>query len=110
MEFSGDCWQADSSHGPVIKINGQKRQTYLVSVLDDASRIITHAQFFFNDNDVNFQIVLKKAISKYGLPKRLFVDNGGPYKNDQLSVIDVKGKMNEQKPLALDISQLSDNT
>lgn len=87
MEFAGDCWQADSSHGPVIKVNGQKRQTYLVSVLDDASRIITHAQFFFNDNAVNFQIVLKKAISKYGLPKRLFVDNGGPYKNDQLSLI-----------------------
>lgn len=87
MEFAGDCWQADTSHGPVIKVNGLKRQTYLVSVLDDASRIIPHAQFFFNDNAVNFQIVLKKAISKYGVPKKLFVDNGGPYKNDQLSLI-----------------------
>jgi len=87
MEFAGDCWQADSSHGPTIKVNAQKRQTYLVSVLDDASRIIVHSQFFFNDNAVNFQIVLKKAISKYGVPKRLLVDNGGPYKNDQLSLI-----------------------
>lgn len=87
MEFVGDCWQADSSHGPVIKFDGQKRHTYLVLTLDDASRIVPHAQFFFNDNAVNFQIVLKKAISKYGIPKRLFVDNGGPYKNDQLSII-----------------------
>lgn len=87
MEFACDCFQADSSHGPVIKVDGQKKQTYLISVLDDASRLITHAQFFFNDNAVNFQIVLKKAIFKYGVPKRLFVDNGGPYKNDQLSII-----------------------
>lgn len=87
MEYAGDCWQADSSHGPVIKANGQKRKTYLISILDDASRIIAHGEFFFNDNAVNFQIVLKKAISKYGLPKRLLVDNGGPYRNDQLSLI-----------------------
>lgn len=87
MEFAGDCWQADSSHGPVIKSNGQKRQTYLVSIIDDASRIIVHSQFFFNDNALNFQIVFKKAISKYGVPKKLFVDNGGPYRNDQLNLI-----------------------
>ena len=74
MEFANDCWQADSSHGVVIKVGGQKRQTYLISILDDASRLITHAEFYFNDNAVNFQIVLKKAISKYGVPKKLFVD------------------------------------
>lgn len=73
MEFAGDCWQADSSHGVVIKADGKKRQTYLISILDDASRLLTHAEFYFNDNAVNFQIVLKKAISKYGVPKRLFV-------------------------------------
>lgn len=87
MEFAGDCWQADSSNAPIIKIDGQKRRTYIISVLDDASRLIAHAELFLNDNAVNFQIVLKKAISKYGVPKRLFVDNGSPYKNDQLSLI-----------------------
>ena len=87
MEFANDCWQADSSHGVVIKVDGHKRQTYLISILDDASRLITHAEFYFNDNAVNFQIVLKKAISKYGVPKKLFVDNGGPYRNNQLSII-----------------------
>jgi putative transposase len=87
MEFSNDCWQGDSSHGPVIKVNGQKHKTYLISFIDDASRILAHGEFFFNDNAVNMQIVLKKAISKYGVPKRLYVDNGGPYKNDQLNLI-----------------------
>lgn len=87
MEFANDCWQSDTSHGPVIKVDGQKRQTYLITMLDDASRIIAHGEFFFNDNAVNMQVVLKKAISKYGVPKRLFVDNGTPYKNDQLRLI-----------------------
>lgn len=87
MEFACDCWQADTSVGPMIKVDGQKRRAYLVLVIDDASRLILHGEFFFNDNAVNFQVVLKKAISKYGLPKRLFVDNGGPYKNGQLSMI-----------------------
>ncbi len=87
MEFAGDCWQSDTSTGPVIKVNGQKRKTYLICVIDDASRLITHGEFFFNDNAVNMQIVFKKAVSKYGKPKRLFVDNGSAYKNDQLTLI-----------------------
>jgi hypothetical protein len=33
------------------------------------------------------QKVLKTAIKTYGKPKRLFVDNGGPYANKQLSMI-----------------------
>jgi transposase InsO family protein len=46
-----------------------------------------HAKFFFADNAVNFQHCLRKAITKYGVPKRLYVDNGSPYKNEQLRLI-----------------------
>jgi putative transposase len=87
MEFANECWQSDTSHGPKIIIDGRKRQTYLISIIDDASRLITHSQFYFNDNAVNMQMTLKKAISKYGVPKKLFVDNGSSYKNTQLSFI-----------------------
>jgi len=76
MEFANDCWQSDTSHGPVIKVNGQKKQTYLITFIDDASRLILHGEFFFNDNAVNMQTVFRKAISRYGVPKRIFVDNG----------------------------------
>ncbi|HBY21270.1 MAG TPA: integrase [Clostridiales bacterium] len=87
MEFANDCWQSDTTHGPVITIDGKNRQTYLITFLDDASRLILHGEFFFNDNAVNMQKVFKKAISKYGVPKKLFVDNGASYKNDQLGFI-----------------------
>jgi transposase InsO family protein len=87
MEFSNDCWQSDTSHGPVIHINGRKYQTYLIAFIDDASRMIVGSGFFLNDTAINMQIVLKRAVAKYGVPKRLFVDNGGPYKNSQLEMI-----------------------
>ena len=87
MEYANDCWQSDTSHGPVITVNGKKKQAYLITFIDDASRLILHGEFFFNDNAVNMQAVFKKAISKYGLPKRIFVDNGKTYKNDQLRLI-----------------------
>ena len=87
MEHANDCWQADTTGGPVIKIDKRKKATYLVSFIDDASRLITHAEFFYNDNGVNIQQAFKKAVYKYGVPKRLYVDNGSSYKNNQLSMI-----------------------
>ncbi len=87
MEHAGDCWQADTSHGPVITVEGKKMHTYLVQIIDDASRLIVGCQFFLNDNALNFQAVLKQAIKTYGIPKKIFVDNGTPYKNLQFQTI-----------------------
>lgn len=87
MEHAGDCWQADTSHGPVIAIDGKKVHTYLIQIIDDASRLIVGCEFFLNDNAINFQAVLKQAIKTYGIPKRIFVDNGTPYKNIQFETI-----------------------
>lgn len=87
MEHAGDCWQADTSHGPVITVDGKKVHTYLIQIIDDASRLIVGCQFFLNDNAINFQAVLKQAIKTYGIPKKIFVDNGTPYKNLQFQII-----------------------
>lgn len=87
MENVNDCWQADTSHLLRLNIDGKMEKTYLVAIIDDKSRLIVHAEIFFNDNATNFQIALKKAIKKYGVPKKVFVDNGGPFKNKQISLI-----------------------
>jgi len=87
MEFANDCWQCDTSHGPIINMNGKKFQTYLIMIIDDASRQIVGQQFFLNDNALNVQFVLKQAVTIYGVPKKIFVDNGVPYKNLQLQII-----------------------
>jgi len=87
MEFANDCWQADTCFLPSITVNGSKQKTYLISIIDDASRLPVHGEIFPADNAVNFQQCLRKAITKYGVPKRLYVDHGSPYKNEQLSLI-----------------------
>lgn len=87
MEHVNDCWQADTSSGPYIKIDGIKYKTYIIMFIDDKSRLIMGYDIFFNDNAINMQKVFKKAIKTYGIPKRLFVDNGGPYDNKQLALI-----------------------
>ena len=87
MEHANDCWQADTSHGPYLTINGKKTLTYLIAIIDDASRLIVGAKFYFNDNSINLQDIFKSSVKKYGVPKKLFVDNGKTYKNDQFNII-----------------------
>lgn len=87
MRYANDLWQIDTSHGPIISIDGKKYKTYLIAIIDDASRLIVGYGFYLADNAVNVQLTLKEAILKYGIPKRLYADNGAPYKNVQLSLI-----------------------
>ena len=87
MEFANDCWQSDASHGPVIKISGKKVQTYLFAFIDDCSRQLLHTQFYLNDNAVNMQDSFRAAIAKFGVPKKIFVDNGKSFDNLQLQLI-----------------------
>ena len=91
FDYANDCWQADTVDGPWLKADGMPaRQTYLISFIDDASRLHPHGEFFFNDNAVNVQKVMKKAILKAGMPRMLFDDNGGSYRNKQINWICAK--------------------
>ena len=87
FEHANDCWQADTTFGPTIIQGGKHRQTYLIVFIDDASRLIVHGEFFFEDNALNMQKAFQKAILKFGVPRRLFVDNGSSYRNSQLDWI-----------------------
>lgn len=86
-DYPNDSWQSDTSTGPYIKVDGKSKRVYLIMIIDDASRLIVGYDFFFEDNAINMQKVLKSAIKKYGIPKQLYVDNGSPYKNEQISLI-----------------------
>ena len=85
--YPGGMFQADTSYTCYINENGKSRRTYLIHIVDDHSRLIVGARFFYNDNAYNFQLVLKEAISRYGLCKKLYLDNGSTYANAQLTLI-----------------------
>lgn len=56
-------------------------------ILDDYSRMIVGGRLFYQENAYNFQKVLKDAVAAYGIPNKLYVDSGAPYKNRQLDMI-----------------------
>lgn len=83
----GKMWQADTCYLPHITEDGKCRRVYCIMIIDDHSRMLVGGELFYNDNAANFQKVLKDAISVYGIPDKLYVDNGAPYSNEQLSLI-----------------------
>lgn len=86
-EYPNDVWQGDTTYGPYITIDGKKYRTYLIHFIDDNSRLVVGYGFYLNDNAINVQKTLKKAIKTYGIPKQIYLDNGKSYKNCQLSLI-----------------------
>ena len=81
--------QADTLHALHVPDTGpkDKKKTYLICIIDDKSRLILSGRFFFADTALNFQKVFKSAVKSFGLAEKLYVDNGAPYRNDQLSAI-----------------------
>ena len=85
---ANELWQGDTLVGPFVENeNGLKQQAKLIAFIDDASRVITHAEFFFNDNTEALFKTLKSAFYKRGLPQQLYVDNGSNYASKELSLL-----------------------
>ena len=75
-------WLADTMHGPqVYGPRRKKRKSYLIALLDDASRAIMAAAFTLSDNVQALIPVLREGVLARGLPHRLLVDNGPNYRS-----------------------------
>ena len=79
-EYAGDIWYGDVMHGPRVPMDGKLRKAYLVSLMDDASRLIAHSAFCPGETALDIEGVLKQAVLKRGLPKKLVIDNGSAYR------------------------------
>lgn len=86
-EFAGDIWYGDVMHGPKVPVDGQLRKVYLVSLMDDASRLIAHSAFCTAETALDIEGVLKQAVLKRGLPKKLVIDNGPAYRAKTLQEV-----------------------
>jgi putative transposase len=84
---AGDIWQGDVLHGPSIQTSSGMRKTYLVSLMDDASRLIVHSAFCFGETALDIEGVLKQGVLKRGLPRKLIIDNGAAYRANSLQSI-----------------------
>ena len=87
---AGELWMSDVMHGPAVTVAGRQRKTYLLALLDDATRMIPYAAFALSENATTFLGVLEQGIRRRGLPKRLYVDNGAAFRSQHLGLVCAK--------------------
>jgi len=86
-EHIHSLWMVDFMHGPYVKKGRHKVKSYLCAIIDDYSRFIMGAQFFETESNYALEITLKDAISIFGIPNRLYSDNGKVFLSGHLSLI-----------------------
>ena len=84
-ELPNDLWQSDCMHGPAVIVEGKVRKSFLFAFLDDHSRLIPHGEFYLQENLKSLTDCLIKALSKRGLPRKIYLDNGPSYRSHQLA-------------------------
>jgi putative transposase len=87
-QSSNQIWQADMLFGPYVqRPGGGKMQVFLHAILDDASRLIPHAQFYPGQGLDACLDCLRQAIAARGVPIKLYIDNAKIYRSQQLARI-----------------------
>ena len=76
-----DLWMVDFACGPTIRpsLDDKAFTTQLCVIVDDHSRLITHAAYYLTGDTVTFLHCLKQAVLRRGLPHKLYTDQGKPF-------------------------------
>lgn len=90
--YAGNLWQTDIMYGPYLpQLNDRgkwvKKQTFLVAIIDDHSRLLCHGEFYFTQDILSYLGCLKTALCKRGIPEKLYCDNGKVFLSDQVKNI-----------------------
>lgn len=86
----GDLWQGDAMHGPSLPDPanpGKQRQVFLFAFLDDHTRLVPHAQFYWNAQLPRLEDCFKRAMLRYGRPLAIYVDRAKVHVSKQLDTI-----------------------
>lgn len=78
-DHANDLWQVDCSGGlylPDPHNKGQYKQTHFISAIDDATRVVTHAAFYFDEQVPSLFDCFRKALLKRGKVSQVYTDNG----------------------------------
>jgi putative transposase len=100
MKYANQLWQADTMFGPYVdtgvslgsgqhgsRQHGSRKQAKLIAFIDDASRVLCHGEFFFEENVDTLVQAIRAAFYKRGVPEQLLVDNGSIYCSQEITLI-----------------------
>jgi putative transposase len=80
-----DLWIADFMHGPQVHSHNRSVKAILCAIIDDHSRLVVGHRFSTAETISSLTVVLKEAFLAYGIPKRLYVDNGPSFSSELLA-------------------------
>jgi putative transposase len=90
MKYANQLWQADTMFGPHVDTglsSAARKQARLIAFIDDASRVLCHGEFFFEENVDTLVKAIRAAFYKRGVPEQLLVDNGSIYCSQEITLI-----------------------
>ena len=83
-----DLWMVDFACGPTLRgADGKAIATHLCVLLDDHSRLITHAAYYLKADTTAFLASLKQAVLRRGLPHKLYTDQGKPFVSHHAKIV-----------------------
>jgi transposase InsO family protein len=85
LDNVNDLWVCDFMHGPSVRINHRSVKAILCAIIDDHSRMVVGHGFNTSETISALTLVLKEAFMAYGIPKRLYVDNGPSFSSQMLA-------------------------
>jgi len=86
VENVNDLWVTDFMHGPAVRTgNGRTAKAILCAVIDDHTRLIVGHAFSAAETVSSLSVVLKDAFLAYGIPRRLYCDNGPSFSSELLA-------------------------
>lgn len=88
--YCNALWQGDARHGIFLphpdKPDATKR-TYLFAWVDDYSRKILFAKYYWDEKMPRLEDCLRQAVLRWGIPEKIYVDNGSAYISNQFTCI-----------------------
>ena len=98
--FPNDLWQSDMLCGPWLPDPdrpGKRRRAWLHAWLDDHSRLLLAGRWAFTSDLHTLEVAFREALRRSGLPKRVYYDNGGPYRSHHMAQI--VAVLSNQRPI-----------
>lgn len=100
-QYANQLWQGDTMIGPYVSDGDKKKPANLIAFIDDASRVVAHGEFFFQENTAALVNTFKNAFYKRGVPDAIYVDNGSIYTCKEIILICARvGAILQHAPLS----------
>lgn len=86
--YSLSLVQGDARDGIWLeRPEGKPRKTYLFAWVDDYSRKLLYAQYYWDEKLPRMEDSFLKMVLRYGLPEKLYLDNGSVYVSNHFLLV-----------------------